>query len=82
LTSPNDQYPNQIDYILCSQRWRRCIQSAKTGPGADCGSDHQLLIAKFRLKLKKVGKTTRPARYDLNLIPHEYSVEVRIDSSD
>ena len=81
-TSPNGQYWNQIDYILCSQRWRSCIQSAKTRPGADCGSDHQLLIAKFRLKLKKVGKTTRPARYDLNLIPHEYSVEVRIDSSD
>ena len=65
-----------MDYILCSQRWRRCIHSAKRGPGADCGSDHQLLIAKFRLKLKKVGKTTRPARYDLNLSPHEYSVEV------
>jgi len=72
----NDQYQNQIDYILCSQRWRRCIQLAKTGPGADCGSDHLLLIAKFSLKLKKVGKTTRPARYDLNLISHEYSVEV------
>ena len=46
------------DYILCSQRWRSSIQSAKTRPGADCGSDHELLIAKFRLKLKKVGKTT------------------------
>ena len=49
-----------IDYILCSQRWRSSIQSAKTRPGADCGSDHELLIAKFRLKLKKVGKTARP----------------------
>ena len=48
----------------------------KTGPGADCGSDHQLLIAKFRFKLKKVGKTTRPARYNLNQIPYEYIVEV------
>ena len=53
------------------------IQSAKTRPGADCGSDHELLIAKFRLKLKKVGITTRPFRYDLNQIPCEYTVEVR-----
>ena len=52
------------------------IQSAKTGPGADCGSDHELLIAKFRLKLKKVGKTIRPFRYDLSLIPYDYVVEV------
>ena len=65
------------DYILCSQRWRRCIQSAKTRLGADCGSDHELLIAKFRLKLKKVGKSTRPFRYDLNQIPYDYTVEVR-----
>ena len=49
---------------------------AKTRPGADCGSDHQLHIAKFRLKLKKVGKTTRPFRYDLNQIPYDYAVEV------
>ena len=63
------QYWNQIDYILCSQRWRSSIRSAKTRPGADCGSDQELLIAKFRLKLKKVGKTTRPFRYDLNQIP-------------
>ena len=53
------------------------IQSAKTRMGADCGSDHELLIAKFRLKLKKVGKTTRPFRYDLNQIPYDYTVEVR-----
>ena len=57
-TSPDVQHRNQTDYILCSQRWRSSIQSAKTRPGADCGSDHELLIAKFRLKLKKVGKTT------------------------
>ena len=49
----------------------------KTRPGADCGSDHELLIAKFRLKLKKVEKTTRPFRYDLNQIPYDYTVEVR-----
>ena len=61
-TSPDGQHQNQIDYILCSQRWRSSIQSAETRPGADCDSDHQLLIAKFRLKLKKVGKTTRPFR--------------------
>ena len=52
------------------------IQSAKTRLGADCGSDHELLIAKFRRKLKKVGKTTRPVRYDLNQIPYDYTVEV------
>ena len=67
-TSPDGQHQNQIDYILCSQRWRISIQSAKTRPGADCGSDHELLIAKFRLKLKKVGKTTRPFKYYLNQI--------------
>ena len=66
LISPDGQHQNQIDYILCSQRWRSSIQSTKTRPGADCGSDHEILIAKFRLKLKKVGKTTRPFRYDLN----------------
>ena len=55
-TSPDGQYRNHIDYILCSQRWRSSIQSTKTGPGANCGSDHELLVAKFRLKLKKVGK--------------------------
>ena len=57
-------------------RWRSSIQSAKTGLGADCSSDHELLIAKFRLKLKKVGKTTRPFRYDLNQICYDYPVEV------
>ena len=55
-TSLDGQYWNQIDYILCSQRWRSSIQSAKTRPGPDCGSDHELLIVRFRLKLKKVGK--------------------------
>ena len=54
----------------------KLCKSAKTIPGADCGSDHELLIAKFRLKLKKVGKTTRPFRYDLNQIPYNYTVEV------
>ena len=76
-TSPDGQHQNQIDSILCTQRWRSSIQSAKTRLGADCASDHELLIAKFRLKLKKVGKTTRPFRYDLNKIPYNYTVEVR-----
>ena len=53
------------------------LYTAKTRLGADCGSDHELFIAKFRLKLKKVGKTTRPFRYDLNQIPYDYTVEVR-----
>ena len=68
------------DYVLCSQRWRCSIQSAKTRPGANCGKDHELLIAKFRLKLKKVGKTTRPFRYDLidliDRVPEELWMEV------
>ena len=65
-TSPDGQHRNQIDYILCSQRWRSSIQAAKTRWGADCGSDHEFLMAKFRLKLKNVWKTTRLFRYDLN----------------
>ena len=72
---PKSDYNN--DYILCSQRWRSSIQSAKTRLGTDCGSDHELLTAKFKLKLKKVGKTTRPFRFDLNQIPYDYTVEVK-----
>ena len=74
-TSPDGQHLNQIDYMLCSQR--KALYSQQTRPGAGCGSDPELLIAKFRLKLKKVGKTPRPFRYDLNQIPYEYTVEVR-----
>ena len=66
-----------LSNILCSQSWRSSIQSAKTRPGADCHSDHELLIAKIKLKFKKVGKTTRPFKYDLNQIPCLYTVEVR-----
>ena len=76
-TSPDGQCRNQIDYILCGQRWRSSIQSTKTRRGDACGSDRKLLITKFRLKLKKVGKTTRPFRYDLNQIPYDYTLEVR-----
>ena len=75
--SPDGQHQNQIDYILCSQRRRSSIQSVKTRRRFDCGSDHELLIAKFRLKLKNIGKTTRLFRYDLNQIPYDYTVEVR-----
>ena len=72
-TSPDDQ----IDYILCSRRWRSSIESSKIRLGADCGSDHELLIARFRLKLKKVGKATRPFRYDLNQILYDSTMEVK-----
>ena len=75
-TSPDGQCSNQIDYSLFSQRWRRSIQSAKTRAGANYGSDHELLIAKYRLKLKKVRKTTIPFRYDLNQIPYDYTEEM------
>ena len=66
----------KTDYILHRQRWRSSRQSAKTRPQADCGSDHELLIAKFKLKLKKVGKTNRPFRYDLIQIHYDSIVEV------
>ena len=75
-TSPDGQYQNQTDDILCSQRWKSYIQSAKRRPAADCSSNHELLIAKFRLILKKVGKNTRPFRNNLNQIHYNYTVEV------
>ena len=62
--------------ISSSQRWRSSLQSAKTRPGADCGSDHELLIARFRLKLKKAGITTGQFSYDLNKIPYDSTLEV------
>ena len=76
---PDGQYRNQIDYILCSQR---CISSfsdtvrKKTRPGAHCGSDHEILTAKFRLKMKKVGKTISLFRYHLNQILSDNTLEV------
>ena len=76
-TLPDGQYQNQTDYTLCSQKWRNSTQSAKTRLGADdCRSDHEILIEEFRLKLKKLVKTTRPYRYDLNKIPYDYTVEM------
>ena len=76
-TSPDGQHQNQTDSVLCSQRWRSYIESAQTRLGADCGSDHELLIVKFSLKLKKVTKTTKPFRYDLNQILNGYTLKVR-----
>ena len=81
-TSPDGQYWNQIEYILFTQRWRNSIQSAKTRHEADCGSDYEPVIAKFRLKMKKVGKTNRQFRYDLNQMPYNYTVEWEIDLRD
>ena len=75
-TSPDGQYQNQTDYILCTQRWRSSIKSAKSRLRAECGSDHELLIAKFRFKLKKVGKTICLFRCNLNQIPYHHTVEV------
>ena len=67
-TSPDGQYRNQTDFVLCSQRWRSSIQWVKTILEPNYGSDHELLIAKFRLKLKKVGESTRSFRYDLKIV--------------
>ena len=75
-TSPDGQYRNQIDYILSSQKWRSSIKLAKTTPGADCGSDHEFLIAKFRLKLNKVGKTTQLIQVWPKPNPYDYTVKV------
>ena len=76
-TSPDGQYQNQIDYILCSQRCRsKTTKSANTILGADCDSDHEFFIAKFTLKLKKVGKPTRAFLYDQNQIPYDYTMEM------
>ena len=81
-TLPDGQYWNQTDYIPCSQRWRTSIQSAKARPWADCGLNHEVLIAKFRLKLKKVGKTTRSFSYDLNQLPYIMQWKWQIDLRD
>ena len=81
-TSPDGQHQNQVDYILCSQRWRNSIQSTKTRQGADCASDHEQLIAKIRIKFKKVRNTARPLRYNLNQIPYDYTVKVTNRSRD
>jgi len=81
-TSPDGEYQNHIDYILFSQRWRSSIQSAKSRLGADCGSNHELLFAKYRLQLTKIEKTTRPFRRDLNQILTMIQWKCQIDSRD
>ena len=81
-TSPDGQHWSQIDYILWSWIWRSCIQSAKTRPGPDCGYNHELLIAKFRLNLKKGGEIISSFRYDLDQISDDYTVEVTKRSRD
>ena len=68
----------RLNIFFAAEDGEALYSQAKTRLGADCGSDHELLIAKFRLKLKKVGKTTRPFRYDLNQIPYDYTVKSEI----
>ena len=75
-TSPDRTTKNQIDYILVPKRWRTSLFNAKTYPGADCGSDHELLIATIQIKKRKIKKPTAPIRFNLTKIPQEYGVEV------
>ncbi|CAF0920390.1 unnamed protein product [Rotaria sordida] len=73
-TTPNEQHRNHIDYILCNRRWKSSITSIKTRPGADCGTDHELLLACFRIKLKQHHKSTQTAKPDLRNIPYKYKI--------
>ena len=75
-TSPDQKYRNQIDYIIIQNRWRSMIHLAKTLPGADCGSDHELLIAKIKIKLRKTKQIQTEMRYDLSNISDNYTVAV------
>ena len=75
--SPDGKTRNQIDYIAIKRRWRSSVKAAKTYPGADCGSDHQLLVSSIRTKLKLIKRNTPPRRYDLNKISEKYRIEVR-----
>ena len=76
-TSPEGLHRNQIDYILIQKRWRNMIKSAKTMPGTDCGTDHELLVATIQVKLKKTKKPEIENRYNLCHIPERYAVEVK-----
>ncbi|RWS06003.1 endonuclease-reverse transcriptase-like protein [Dinothrombium tinctorium] len=76
-TSPNGLYRNQIDYVLCSQRWCSSVLAVKTYPGADCGSDHELLVAKIKVKLCNIKKTAPPKKFDVSKIPPSYAVDVK-----
>ncbi len=75
--SPDGKTRNQIDYIIIKKRWRSSVTVTKTYPGADCGSDHQLLVADIRSRLKSVKRDTPPRRYDVSQISEQYRVEVR-----
>ena len=75
--SPGDRHSNQIDYITIARRWRTTIKRVKTRPGADCGSDHQLLVAKVKIKLRYKEKKDIPIRYDMERISEKYKVEVK-----
>lgn len=76
-TSPNGQHRNQVDFILCQQRWKSSITSTKTLPGADCNTDHQLLVAKMKLKLCKIKKNTTQKKFNVDNISPMYAVEVK-----
>ncbi|CAF4651495.1 unnamed protein product, partial [Rotaria magnacalcarata] len=76
-TSPNGQHRNQIDYILCNRKWKSSITSVKTRPGVDCGIDHELLLANFKIKLKRYNKTSKATKPNLQNIPYSYNVEVK-----
>jgi len=76
-TSPNELHKNQIDCIIAPKRWSSSIQYTKTLPGADCGSDHELLVAGVKIKLKKIRKGTLPQRCDLTATPHQFIAEVK-----
>ena len=75
-TSPDGKTKNQIDYILVPKRWRTSLLNAKTYPGADCGSDHELLVATIQMKMRKIKKPTAPIRFDLSKIPEDYGIEI------
>ena len=75
--SPDGKTRNQIDFILIRRRWRSSVKVARTYPGADCGSDHQLLVAEIRTKLKSVKRDTPPRRYDVKSINDQYRIDVR-----
>ena len=76
-TTPDGLHRNQIDYIMIQKRWRSMVKSAKTMPGADCGTDHELLVATIQVKLKKMKKPETENRYNLCDIPERYAVEVK-----
>ncbi|CAI9727959.1 Hypothetical predicted protein [Octopus vulgaris] len=76
-TSPSGQYRNQIDYILCQQRWKSSVQAVKTFPGADCGSDHELLVAEIKIRLCSVKRPPAYQKFDTSKIGPSYAAEIR-----